>query len=157
MTPRNYRREWRAAHPLYQSWINMRRYCRGNKYYAGISICREWETFAVYERWCLDHGWTRGLLVARIDKDKDFSPGNCKVVTMTEFNGMRRCVRKLEDGRTVRQATGIAWERDRVTARRVRNRVLNAGWDIASALSVPRMTPRESVYIGLRTRRKQHE
>lgn len=94
-------------------------------------------------------------MVARIDKGKDYSPDNCRVVTRTEFNGMRRCVRRMEDGRTVREATGVAFEKDRVFAARVSRRILEAGWDVVSALNVPRLSPGESVYIGLSTRENE--
>lgn len=147
----------RSRQPLYQAWRNMFRYCRENRYYRGVGVCYEWRVFEAFEKWCLANGWRRGLMVARVDKDADFSPGNCRIVTMTEFNGMRRCVRRLEDGRTLREATGVAFERDREKAKLVRYRVLEANWDIESALAVPRMSPSESIYIGLATmRRRRH-
>lgn len=134
---------------LYYSWVGMRRNCRKSRYLVGISVCPEWaSSYGAYEKWCMDNGWSPGMMVARIDKGNDYGPDNCKVVSMTEFNGMRRCVRRMEDGRTVREATGVAFEKDRVLAARVSRRILEAGWDVESALSVPRMSPSESVYIG---------
>lgn len=141
----------RARHRpnLYYSWVGMRRNCRTSKYLVGISVSPEWLSYAAYERWCFDHGWKPGMRVARVDKEKDYGPDNCRVVTMTEFNGMRRCVRRIEDGRTVREATGVAFEKDRTFAARVSRRILEAGWDVESALKSPRLSPNESVYIGL--------
>lgn len=141
----------RARHRpnLYYSWVGMRRNCRTSKYLVGISVCPEWaSSYDTYEKWCIERGWVPGMMVARVDKEKDYCPDNCKVVTMTKFNGMRRCVRRMEDGRTVREATGVAFEKDRTFAARVSRRILEAGWDVESALKSPRLSPSESGYIG---------
>lgn len=135
--------------PLYSSWIDMRRNCRESKYLAGISVCPEWSSsYGAYEAWCLENGWIPGMMVARVDKDGDYCPDNCRIVSRTEFNGMRRCVVRLEDGRRVRDAIGFGFERDRVLAGRARYRIVEAGWDIESAVGAPRMTPDQSVHIG---------
>ena len=58
----------RKHDPLYFVWYNMFRYCRSNKYYAGVSVCDEWRSRAAFEAWAAAHGWRRGLMLARRDK-----------------------------------------------------------------------------------------
>lgn len=53
----------------------------------GIGVCREWfSNFQSYYDWCINNGWKQGLVVDRIDGNKDYSPDNCRIVTHYENN-----------------------------------------------------------------------
>jgi hypothetical protein len=67
------------------------------KYYGGrgIKICAEWLADSrTFFQWALDHGWTRGLEIDRINNDKDYSPDNCRIVTHRE-NSQNRTTTRL--------------------------------------------------------------
>ena len=69
----------------------------------GISICSEWinkekasipntnirnttKGFLAFRTWALSNGYKEDLTLDRINGDKDYSPDNCKWVTMKEQN-----------------------------------------------------------------------
>ena len=101
----------RRRDPLYYVWYNMFRYCRSNKYYEGVGVCDKWRSRAAFEAWAMSHGWKRGLMLVRRDKSADFSPENCMLAPIAEANGLRRCVRRLPDGRSARDICGRAASR----------------------------------------------
>lgn len=77
--------------PLYKMWKNIRGFCTNPKhvswpYYGGrgISVCSEWDDFTAFRSWALSQGWEKGLVIGRIDRFKDYSPENCRVVTLKE-------------------------------------------------------------------------
>jgi len=46
----------------------------------GIGVCDEWRnSFTSFEKWALDNGYTKNSFIKLIDKNKDFSPDNCKI------------------------------------------------------------------------------
>ena len=136
----------RVRPPCYRTWINIRRWCgvrgtRQNRYYDGVTVCDEWvEDYAAFEEWCLSHGWRKGLFLVRIDKNGDFSPANCRIVSAGIANGMRRCVRRMADGRSARDIIGREDpSADREYHNRVARRIFDSKWDVESAMSVPVM------------------
>jgi len=51
----------------------------------GIRMCQEWlDSFEVFRDWLLANGWKQGLHIHRTDKDGDYSPQNCIIVTAAE-------------------------------------------------------------------------
>lgn len=80
---------------LYNIWKTTCRACSdpGQKDYArlggkGIRVQEEWrKDYLAFEDWAWEHGYTDELSLVRIDKDKDFTPNNCRWETKTE----RRC------------------------------------------------------------------
>lgn len=56
----------------------------------GITVCEEWKDFAVFEQWCLSHGWNESMSVDRINNDKGYSPDNCRVIPLNEQQANRR-------------------------------------------------------------------
>lgn len=81
-----------SKHPLFSVWINMRRRCNKEDYYAypnyggrGITVCEEWhKSFKSFYDWAIDNGYHKGLSIDRIDNDKGYSPDNCRWTTYTE-------------------------------------------------------------------------
>lgn len=79
----------RAA--LYRVWCNMRSRCNREtdpsyKWYGakGVKICNEWNTFKMFRIWALANGYAAGLSIDRIDSDGDYTPENCRWITMLE-------------------------------------------------------------------------
>ncbi len=60
---------------------------RDFKFYQGrgIKVCDEWKNcFIAFFKWCLDNGWKKGLVLDRIDNNKDYEPNNCRFITAKE-------------------------------------------------------------------------
>ena len=144
-------RRVRKRDPIYGTWIRIRRWCgyiKGapevqRKVYEGIRICDDWLSFRTFECWCLGHGYGNGLSLVRIDKAGDYCPENCIFTTRQKANGMRRCVRRMPDGRSIRDVIGDAEiGLDQAYANRVANRVFVQGYDLKTALD-PRIAFRD--------------
>ena len=131
--------------PLYYSWKNMFRNCRVNRYYEGVSVCKEWLEYETYEGWALSNGWTKGMRVVRIDKSKDFCPENCSVVSVAEANNMRSCVRKVEDGRTMTELADDFKCNDYEKRKRAYRRIFEWGWNVDESFSVPSLKCRREI------------
>lgn len=57
------------------------------KYYGGkgVKICEEWlKNPKSFEEWSLSNGYGDELTIDRIDSDKDYSPDNCRWITLAE-------------------------------------------------------------------------
>jgi len=95
-----------ASHPLYKIWSGIKRRCEDPsreeyKNYGGrgISVCAEWKDAPdVFIAWALEAGWRRGLHIDREKGDLDYSPSNCRVVTLLVNNRNRRGI-KLDVGK----------------------------------------------------------
>lgn len=94
---------------LYRIWKQMRIRCNcvtnpTYKYYGarGITICDDWNDFAVFREWALAHGYTDELSIDRIDNDGPYCPENCRWVSMAEqTRNTRNCKRYEHDGVTL--------------------------------------------------------
>lgn len=77
---------------LYYIWRGMLRRCCDSKSSAykwyggrGISVCKEWaDSYEVFRKWALEHGYKEGLSIDRIDNDGDYAPSNCQWITRSE-------------------------------------------------------------------------
>lgn len=115
----------------------------GNKisvyqYYGGkhITICREWlDSFETFYQWAINNGYNTNMTLDRINVNGEYSPHNCRRVTTKEqalnrthnrrieYNGKSQSLKEWSD------ETGIAYS--------CLFYRLNAGWNIADALTVP--------------------
>lgn len=102
----------------------------------GISICDEWlNNYQAFEDWALSHGFEEGLAIDRIDNDGDYSPENCRFVTLKENNQKRRTTTYYTiDGETKNLQQWCDFykiKRCTVTER------LSKGYNIEDALTIP--------------------
>lgn len=93
---------------LYAIWNSMRQRCNNSNHRSyhnyggrGISICSEWDDFAVFREWAYNSGYNehgkRGeFTLDRIDVDGDYTPENCKWSTMKEQSNNKRTTIYLE-------------------------------------------------------------
>ena len=129
--------------PLYITWANMKQRCYNPKdphykWYGarGIVVCDEWrDDFKAFYDWALSHGYKDGLTIDRIESTKDYSPDNCRFITMSaqqrnkssnkriEYNGETKSVQEWAEKLNIKPST--------LRAR------FNKGWDVARALTEP--------------------
>ena len=68
-------------------------HCYGGR---GISICDEWKSsFVTFANWALANGYDDTLSIDRIDVDGNYSPNNCRWITMKEQQRNKRKTPRL--------------------------------------------------------------
>lgn len=56
---------------LFRRWCNLK-----FKY----QFCKEWLDFNIYEKWCLDNGWTKNHFIRCFNYEEEFNPKNCYII-----------------------------------------------------------------------------
>lgn len=77
---------------LYKIWQGMKRRCynpheiRYNRYGGkNVSLCEEWASdFAAFADWAMNNGYNDSLSIDRLDPHGNYSPSNCRWVTVIE-------------------------------------------------------------------------
>jgi hypothetical protein len=128
---------------LYITWANMKQRCYNPndshyKWYGGrgVTICDEWKNdFKAFYDWAIANGYRDSLTIDRVDSTKNYSPDNCRFITMSaqqrnkssnkyiEYNGETKSVQEWAEKLNIKPST--------LRAR------FNKGWSIERALSEP--------------------
>lgn len=77
---------------IYQQYYGMRKRCEYPKHKEfdryggrGISVCEEWkESFENFYNWAINNGFNDGMTIDRINNDGNYSPDNCRFITLSE-------------------------------------------------------------------------
>ena len=124
-------------------WSNMKGRCLNpkNKDYKnyggrGIKVCDEWlNDYFVFERFCLENGYKKGLKLDRIDNNKDYSPDNCKFSNSYESAQNRRVNHFLTyNGET---HSTSKWARIKGLKRETIKCRIERGWPVELAINAP--------------------
>lgn len=113
----------------------------------GIKICQEWlNNPDSFIQWAIENGYGEGLTIDRVDNNGDYSPENCRWVTIAENNQNRRSTRYYTiDGETKNLTQ---WCKIYSADWSMVNKRLSMGWDIKTALITPKKTRDVSSLIG---------
>lgn len=115
---------------LYQQWLNLRTWCmdKNNEKYVlygahDITLTDGFEDFATFAAWSQTHGWTENSTLVRLNKDKNFTPDNCRwetpfsgrayknpsrwrPITQVDGRGIETQFRSIADAATALLSTG---------------------------------------------------
>lgn len=125
---------------LYKHWLNMRNRCNNKNYEhydcyggRGITICSEWNDYALFREWALNNGYREGLTLERINVNENYCPENCTWATWDEQQNNRRSNHYITyNGET---HTMSEWAKIRgINYYTLRNRISQYNWDIGRAL-----------------------
>lgn len=127
-------------------------YDKSDKRYAdwggrGIGICQEWlDNPEKFYEWSILNGYEIGLSIDRIDNDKDYSPTNCRWVTLAENNQNRRNTRFYTfNGKTQNLQQ---WCDEYNLPRSMVQKRLSMGWEFEKAITTPKKKRKEDDLIG---------
>ena len=113
----------------------------------GIKICKQWlENPEEFVRWGLENGCKEELSIDRIDNDGDYSPENCRWVTLVDNNQNRRSsVYYTYNGKTQNLQQ---WCNEYNVTRSMIDKRLKMGWDFEKALTTPKIKRDTKTIIG---------
>ena len=102
----------------------------------GISVCKEWQSFEVFYKWAMEHGYQDDLSIDRIDVNGNYCPENCRWANAKiQANNSRRNAKIEYKGQTL---TLQQWaEKLRINKTTLWNRLNALGWSVEEALETP--------------------
>ena len=140
---RFYKHGIKRSDPLYGAWSMMKDRCYNphNEKYPrygarGIYVCDEWRNdIKAYRDWAIEHGWTKGMTIDRIDNDGPYCPENCRVAdAYTQMNNTSRNIYIEYNGET---RTVTQWARSVGLKPKVLYDRLRHGWSLDKAMNTP--------------------
>ena len=142
----------RSQTRIYHTYYRMLDRCYNEKdpffpSYGGRGIRNEFESFDQFLQWSLANGYRKGLSIDRIDNDGNYSPLNCRWVTMQEQQHNKRNTRKITFKSKTQSLT--KWAQEYNISPSLLTSRLNWGWQLEDALTRPPMK-RGTVYKGER-------
>lgn len=76
---------------IYKVFTGMLQRCNNKKHKnykdygaRGISVCKDWLTFESFYKWSMENGYRENITLDRVDNNGNYSPSNCKWVTMAQ-------------------------------------------------------------------------
>lgn len=129
---------------LYSVWLTMKQRCqnsncRGFKWYGakGVKICQEWEHDAgAFCDWAKNNGYKEGLTIDRIDPAGDYTPENCRWISMQkQQRNKSTCHYLTYNGQTLSLQE---WsEKLGIKPSTLRSRLNKCGWSAEKAFTKP--------------------
>lgn len=108
------------------------------KYYGGkgIKVCDEWlESWYAFEDWAMENGYNDSLTLDRIDPEGNYSPENCRWISMKEQANNRTSNRMIEyngETKSLQQWADILGIKAHTLSQR-----LDTGWSVEDAMTTP--------------------
>jgi hypothetical protein len=125
---------------IYRTWQGMLNRCyrtNDRKYplYGGrgITVCEEWHDPCKFISWAYANGYTDELTIDRIDKDKNYCPGNCRWVDYKVQNNNRSFCHYIEYNRMTK--TVSEWAEYLGISLYARQHRIRNGWSIERAFT----------------------
>lgn len=107
----------------------------------GITVCDDWKDFMTFYDWAMANGYQDDLTIDRIDVNGNYSPENCRWVTMKEqLNNTRRnhyLTYGVETLTVSQWAERTGMKRSTIVAR------IAKGWSVEKVLTEPLMRKRK--------------
>jgi len=146
--------------PLFEVWKGMLARCNNplDKRYGGrgIQVCSSWRaSFTAFQRWALEAGYQRGLVIDRIDNDGDYTPVNCRFIDHKgSCRNKSNNIRITWHGET---KTLVEWSEDRRCAVKYATllRRVHADWDFGRALQTSAGGTHDSTIGSVRKDRRE--
>jgi hypothetical protein len=113
----------------------------------GISVCTEWWSIESFYKWSIKNGYKLGLSIDRINNDGNYSPSNCRFVTMSE-QGKNTGRRRFVVYKNKKYSITELCKKFSVNYRTTLNR-LNLGWSVEKSISLKPVSGRNQ--YGLKT------
>lgn len=133
---------------LYYIWSTMKRRCetakseKARKDYLerGITVCKEWHDFSIFQKWALNNGYSENLTIDRINNNGNYCPENCRWVNQkTQQNNKRNNVRLTYNNKT---QTIAQWADELGMKYNTLDERLRKGWSVERAFTTPVMCKR---------------
>lgn len=128
---------------LHRIWCAMKQRCfdkTAQKYARyggrGITVCKEWLSFCVFEKWARQNGYTDNLSIDRINNDGNYSPQNCRWSTSKE-QARNKSTNHLLFFRGKSQSIAQWAEETGIGYYALRSRINQYHWPIEKALTTP--------------------
>lgn len=100
----------------------------------GITICDEWNDFAVFRDWAYSHGYDDELTIDRIDYNGNYEPDNCRwadAVTQANNTRSNHIIEYNGESHTMAEWSRIM----NIPYHRLKDRINKCGWDVERALT----------------------
>lgn len=137
-----------TRHRLYGIWSNMKTRCKSvkNRSYhnyggRGISVDSRFEKYIDFYNWSIENGYKDGLTIDRIDNNGNYSPNNCRWVSIAVQQSNKRTCIMISAFGEVKNLTD--WSKDyrcSISPCTLKERIFLKGMNAELAISTPNMS-----------------